>query len=257
MKITIDVGNQNLKIYDLGREDRCIIFENENEISEQLTKFLVDNNVDDILVSSVVPRVEVILIKIFDQLKISYRFIKADLFGQLIDFNKLDYQEMGSDRIVTSYAALKKYGANVAVFDLGTAVTLDVLKAGRYESGLIYPGLKVLQRSIVDSASELYDFSFQKLQQDYRCNDTIAQLNDGIVYGFLAMLKQYVDLATRILKHDYQIIFTGGTVIELLTFISEEDFRNIFKQQIIIDPKLMQDGLKEIYYYLKESDETE
>ncbi|MBI5450466.1 MAG: type III pantothenate kinase, partial [Gammaproteobacteria bacterium] len=54
---------------------------------------------------------------------------------------------LGVDRWLAMIAA-RDYGEEVCIYDCGTALTIDVLIQGRHQGGLIFPGSRLLQRSL-------------------------------------------------------------------------------------------------------------
>ena len=61
-----------------------------------------------------------------------------------------DVSQLGIDRWLALIAAWNKYHAPVCVAGCGTAVTLDVVDGDGYHlGGLIFPGLRLMQQSLI------------------------------------------------------------------------------------------------------------
>ncbi|MGE4397683.1 MAG: type III pantothenate kinase [Sulfurimonas sp.] len=131
------------------------------------------------------------------------------------------YETMGIDRI-TACEAIEEG----VVVDAGSAVTVDVVKGGRFEGGFIYPGSRAMglcYRNISDALS--YSFNFEldlgKMPKNSR---------DAISYGYLKLLHN------EVVSYGMDIYLTGGDAAE---------FAKIFPSSHI-DETLLFKGMKNI-----------
>ncbi|TKI70467.1 type III pantothenate kinase [Sulfurimonas crateris] len=131
------------------------------------------------------------------------------------------YETMGIDR-VTSCEAIE----DGVIVDAGSAVTIDVVKSGRFEGGFIYPGSKAMNecyRNISDALA--YSFNFEldlgKMPKNSR---------DAISYGYLKLLRN------EVVSYGMDIYLTGGDAAE---------FAKIFPYSHI-DETLLFKGMKNI-----------
>lgn len=93
------------------------------------------------------------------------------------------YDTMGIDRIMACEALTEG-----VIVDAGSAITVDVVRSGRFEGGFITPGLGAL-RSAYRSISPKLDSSFNfDMQLDKMPKNT----TDAITYGVLGLLAQKV-----------------------------------------------------------------
>ncbi len=105
------------------------------------------------------------------------------------------YETMGIDRIMAVEAV-----DNGIIIDAGSAITVDVVKEGKFEGGFIYPGIKAMEKSYKDISPALdYSFNFELNLADMPKNS-----QDAISYGYLKTLQR------EVLSHDLSIILTGG-----------------------------------------------
>lgn len=105
------------------------------------------------------------------------------------------YETMGIDRIVACEAIEEG-----VIIDAGSAVTVDVVKAGQFQGGFIYPGLHAMQKAYSDISSRLaFSFDFE-LDLDKMPKNS----PDAVSYGYLRTLY------SEVLRHDGPFFLTGG-----------------------------------------------
>ena len=66
--------------------------------------------------------------------------IKDLNLNRIIKINVKNKKELGSDRIANAIGA-QKFKKLSLILDFGTATTFDVIKNGKYEGGVIAPGV--------------------------------------------------------------------------------------------------------------------
>lgn len=262
MKLLLDIGNTKVTIYLRDEFNETIILltdtKNTHAVGSDIFKLIAKYNIDSCFISSVVPEVNLEIIEKLEQNNIPTTILTSEDYNQFVDFGDLDYQKMGSDRVVVDTAAINKYGSNVIVFDLGTAITADVIKDNTYCSGYIFPGIRLVRDSLIDGTSQLETFEFVSLTENNQALNTFAQLNDGIMYGVLGSINQFIKVA---LKHynetnKPQIILTGGSLYNILNIMPQEKLMEILENNVIIDMDLMIEGLDYISNKLGAKDET-
>jgi len=131
------------------------------------------------------------------------------------------YETMGIDRVMACEAV-----GDGAIVDAGSAITVDVVKAGRFEGGFIYPGLTALRRAYRDISPRL-DSSFNfDMQLDKMPKNT----QDAITYGALGLL------AREVRSYRVPVYLTGGDAPALMPLFA----------QPIHEPLLLFTGMKKI-----------
>lgn len=105
------------------------------------------------------------------------------------------YETMGIDRVMACEAI-----EDGVVLDAGSAITVDVVNAGRFEGGFIYPGIRAM-RGAYAGISERLDYSFN-FETDL--DRMPKNSRDAISYGFLRTLKSEVE------RHGGPLYITGG-----------------------------------------------
>ena len=131
------------------------------------------------------------------------------------------YETMGVDRIFACEAI-----ENGIVIDAGSAITVDVVKNGRFEGGFIYPGLQAMSQTYRNISSALdYSFNFE-LDLDKMPKNS----QDAISYGYLKTLY------SEVMSHNMELYLTGGDA---------KKFAHIFPHAKI-DETLIFKGMKKI-----------
>ncbi len=260
MKIVIDIGNSNIKIYThlTGNVRRLVISNTMDHYVKSNIEGAIDLlKVEQATICSVVPVVTDLTIDLLSKYNIDIKLIEPANFSKLIDFGNIDYKQMGADRVVTTYAAIEKYGPNVIVFDLGTAITVDVVVKGVYTSGYIFPGMNLQKSALIAGANQLSDFEFQSLQSNNICIDTNSQISDGIIFGIIGAIKEFVNTSKSHFENESTVVLTGGTLYELLRLIGEKKLRKLIDFQWYYEKNLMYSGLIAASTKIRENDESE
>lgn len=148
-------------------------------------------------------------------------------------------QTLGADRIVGSVAAIDKYKPPLAVFDVGTATTMDIIdKDYRHLGGCIMPGVKTSLHALSTNASQLPHIDIEEPTRLIGKN-TIESMRSGLIYGNAAMLDGLIARAEEELGEKLTVIATGGLAKPVITHC---------KRDIIYDEGLLTRGLILIYY---------
>ncbi|WP_229855232.1 type III pantothenate kinase [Candidatus Sulfurimonas marisnigri] len=137
-----------------------------------------------------------------------------------VDMSKY-YETIGIDRVI----ACEDIGDGI-VIDAGSAITVDLVKSGKYEGGFIYPGLMAMSNAYKNISTVLdYSFNFE-LDLDKMPKNS----RDSISYGYLKTLQ------SEVLSHNMKIVLTGGDA---------KEFAKIFTEAII-DERVVFNGMKKI-----------
>jgi type III pantothenate kinase len=217
MKLLVDIGNTNtaMMLFDKGKVlKRYFIKTSKRQIEPDSLRRLfarVLGHIDLIVVVSVVPGFLSILRK---SLKIvaagvPLRVVGADVTVPM----KVKYKDpaqVGQDRLVTSFAALKIYKAPLIVVDFGTAVTFDVVSGkGDYEGGLIFPGLRLALKSLSMGAALLPKIELTP-SRGVIGRDTRSSMNNGVLYGYASMCDGLIGILRKKFGRKCKVIATGG-----------------------------------------------
>jgi type III pantothenate kinase len=131
------------------------------------------------------------------------------------------YTTMGIDRIMACEAV-----ENALIIDAGSAITVDLVRDGRFEGGFIYPGLEAMQACYRNISPRLdYSLNFE-LDLDKMPKNS----RDAISYGVLRTLY------SEVIRHNSKIYLTGG------------DAKNLAKifPEAVVDELLLFKGMKKM-----------
>jgi len=199
LMLLCDIGNTSYHFFDGDREyKKDVKTFDPSSVEEKIYFICVNNN-------------------LHVKLKSLQNWIDLSL---LIDKSEY-YSTMGIDRIFAMQSVL-----DGVIIDAGSAVTVDVVKNGKFMGGFIYPGRDAMQKTYTNISPALsYSFNFE-------CDLDIMPKNsqDAISYGYLKTLY------CEVMSHNLPIILTGGDALE---------FKKIFTNAKI-DTALIFNSMKNI-----------
>ena len=132
------------------------------------------------------------------------------------------YETMGVDRIFACEAI-----ENGVIVDAGSAITIDIVKDGKFQGGFIYPGINAMAKTYASISPALeYSFNF-----DLYLNILPKNSQDAISYGYLKTL--YLE----VVSHNMDIFLTGGDAKEFAKIFSDAK----------IDETLIFKGMKKVF----------
>lgn len=223
MLLTVDVGNTNITL-GLFKGDKVFATfrittqmartsdEYGSLIAEIIARKGIDiNNIEDVIISSVVPKVMYSL----NNGLIKYFGIKPMIVGPGtktgIKINRTDPREVGSDRIVDAVAAYEIYGGPCIVVDFGTATTYDLVgPEGTFEAGVTSPGIRICAKALWNETAKLPEVEIKK-PDTILAKDTITSMQAGIVYGYIGQTEYIIDRIKEESGFDnLKVIATGG-----------------------------------------------
>ncbi len=122
-----------------------------------------------------------------------------------VDFSKY-YESMGIDRIMCMEAV-----NNALVVDVGSAITVDLIRNGHHQGGYIYPGFSAMEKTYKDISPRLE----VSLNFDIDLATMPKNTEDAISFGVIAPMVSYI----RSLADKLPIIITGGDAEKLHNFL--------------------------------------
>lgn len=245
MLLTVDIGNTNITfgIFKGG----CIIKRFNIPTAKYtlagLKKGLGRAYVDGAIICSVVPAAADILAKDLRKLFNREPYILGKNIAVPIKNLYRKPKQVGSDRLVNAYAAIKLYGAPAVVVDFGTAVTFDVIsKKGGYLGGMILPGLNISLKALNQNTALLPKI---KLRQPsaFIGRDTAGSMLSGITYGIAALADGLIRGIRDNIGKEAVVIGTGGDIRLIARYAGCFD---------VIDADLTLKGLYLVYKDRKE-----
>lgn len=141
------------------------------------------------------------------------RYPKAINCAKLFDFSTL-YKGMGIDRQVVCLSI-----TNAIVVDVGSAITVDIMKNNKHKGGFILPGIKKLI-SFYPLISSKLNFHFEKeVNLDKIPNNTDEAISYAILKSVILPIKQIED------KYNLPIYFTGEDSVYLKKYFKNSKYK--------------------------------
>ncbi len=215
MLLTVDIGNTNITagVFKNGRLKYQFDIPTREFRQYQLSKEIRScGQVSASIVCSVVPKLTPV---IYRQLKLvtgkTPYIIGKDLIVPIKNLYRFPRQ-VGQDRLVNAYAAIKLYSAPLIVIDSGTAITFDVIsKQPAYLGGLIFPGMSMSLAALNEKTALLPKVKLT-LPQTLVGRDTKNSMLSGVVFGTAALTQGLVARIRLGLGSNIRIIGTGGNI---------------------------------------------
>jgi type III pantothenate kinase len=258
MELLADVGNTTT-IFGLHNSKSVICvwrlpssrLETEDEIFAILdglfrSKGFSFSSLDGFCVASVVPRLNRSLQYFAARyLPFSAVFLKPDRFVS-VGLKTDNPAEIGADRLANVIGAARHYGPNAIVIDVGTAITIDVLKDNVFVGGSILPGPATAMSALFSKTAKLPEVELF-FEDHYLGTNTEDNIRIGIVNGTYFALQGIVKNLQKNFSERTQVIGTGGNV-EL--FMIEDGFIDTNDQDLTLK------GIRAYYDRVKASEKS-
>ncbi len=171
----------------------------------------IDVDIDEVIVSSTVPRV------VFNLRVFSDRYFKCRpiVVGRpdcaLPIYPRVDAgTQVGPDRLVNAAGAFDRHGGDLIVVDFGTATTFDVVAHdGAYVGGVIAPGVNLSLEALHNAAAALPHVDISKPQKVVGTN-TVACMQSGVFWGYIGLVREICARIKAERGVPMQVISTGG-----------------------------------------------
>jgi type III pantothenate kinase len=161
------------------------------------------------VVSSVVPAKNSAILKAAGKTNVLWLDWKLKL-GVDIDYPKP--QSIGADRLANAAAATALYGFPAIVVDFGTAVTFDIVSAGRaYIGGVIAPGLEAMTNFLYQRTALLPKLSLKEPRRAIG-KSTVQAMLSGAVFGYRGLVREILAQVTaeQFPHKKVHVVATGG-----------------------------------------------
>jgi type III pantothenate kinase len=149
-------------------------------------------------------------------------FIKSSAYAVGVKNDYKSPTQLGVDRWLAIIAAHHLFADDVCIFDCGTAITMDLVsKSGLYQGGLIFPGMALMQSSLINNtvgcsaekSGDLIDYT------QLVANNT----QDGILRGSLHAVISIIKNQAARLQNEFNLnptfILTGGDAPTLVSHL--------------------------------------
>lgn len=204
--LLIDIGNTRIK-YVLANANEMAVDIHACDSPIELTEHI--KKTQQIIVSSVGNPTYVEEIKMLcKKLRTACRLIEtqAENFGIQCAYEH--FKTLGVDRWLAILAARSITELPVAVLDLGTANTCDIVEGHQHMGGWIAPGLSVMRESLLNNTQQVFadDKKPMELVLGKNTQDCVSLGCLASHLGFITIAEQYMSA-----KYEhYRIVITGG-----------------------------------------------
>lgn len=251
MLMTVDIGNTNMTIALFDANTIKATFRlttktirTSDEYGSNLINFMHAfdihvNTIEDVIISSVVPKV----MHSFTNSIRKYIHKEPIIIGPGlktgISIRTDDPRAVGADRIVDLAGCMANYGGNALVIDFGTATTYDYISEdGIFQYGVTAPGIEISAKALWTQAAKLPEIEIKK-PDTILAKNTITSMQAGLVYGYIGQCEYIINEYKKALGiDDMKVIATGGLGRIICSNTTLID---------IYDPDLTFKGLKTIY----------
>ncbi len=231
MILAIDIGNTNVKCKIWNDAD--VLFVKSYSISEIdfMLSELREYSLDKVTVACVGPAaVEDIIRKEFSSL--NYWHLKSDSFCLEVSNGYEDPVTLGIDRLLAITEAFYDSEKKACcVFDLGTALTLDVIDDnGNHIGGYIVPGLALMREALMKGTQQIKYESKDSGRMDYATNTA-----DAVERGTLSVICAWIKSEAERFKNIYpegSVYLTGGGAQYILPLL---DCDLNYRKDLVID----------------------
>jgi len=235
MLLAIDIGNTTIGfavIHKAGNIVSTAIMDTDakvGKIKAVLAKILKAHAVSRAIICSVVPKASKTL---EDMLKktMPVGIIGRDIIVPIKNRYK-NPKQVGQDRLVGAFGAMKIYGCPLIVVDLGTAITFDVISSrGEYLGGAIVPGIRLSAESLFLKTALLPHIEIQAPKHIIG-KTTQESILSGLFYGYGSLCKGMIDSLSSQLsfprkmsfprkRKSINVVMTGGHTHLMKKFVS-------------------------------------
>ena len=245
MILLVDIGNSNI-VFGLTKDNiniektfrlKSFTDKTSDEYYILFNNIVSVNEIDGVIISSVVPIITSSLKKMFE----TYYNVSPLILGPGIKSGvKLkvdDPKSVGAD-IICDCAGAMKYKDECIIIDLGTATKYIYVKNSTFLGLSISPGIAISMRALVSSAALLPNIELVSPKSVLGTN-TITCMQSGIIYGAASEVDGMIDrIKEEIKSPNVKVLATGG-LSKLIAPLCKND--------MLIVEDLTLDGLLQIY----------
>ncbi len=225
MLLLFDVGNTSVSCgkVEKGRFHPLGSFLS-NDIPKKIGFWLKSGGREDnnVVISSVVPETTLKIKNGLSRFKNTCLWVAGQNLHVNISHKYKSISNLGMDRRVCIYGALRLYKPPFLILDYGTAITADYVDAkGVFQGGMIIPGPELAYQALLNRAAMLPKKA--RLPQKtlpFLGRSTIECLQTGILQAYSAMTDGLVEKFRNNYGDNLQVIATGGFAKQLSPLVS-------------------------------------
>lgn len=188
-------------------------------------------SINNVVISTVVPQITHKILKRLKRIPGAKIWVVGKDLKVPINHKYNRLNELGIDRQVNIFGALKMHNPPLLLLDYGTALTVDYISSRSvFEGGMIIPGPETAFQSLIRKAALLPKKSrLPKKKGNFLGRNTADCLRSGILEGYGAMTDELVARYKRNFGNDLRVMATGGFAMCLKAYVRSFD---------IVDPQL-------------------
>ncbi|MFA5159608.1 MAG: type III pantothenate kinase [Candidatus Omnitrophota bacterium] len=213
--LAIDIGNTAATVgfYEGGRllKFGSMYYNNIPKYASKLARSGKKSRLD-LIISSVFPKITSFLKYKLKSIKELTLWVVDGNIPIKIRHNYSIYNELGVDRKVNIYGAVRMYRLPMLVIDYGTAVTFDYIDSrGVFQGGMIIPGPETAYRALGQRAALLpKGLSIPKKAKSFLGRNTRECMESGILEGYGAMTDELIQRFQKRYGKSLRVLATGG-----------------------------------------------
>ena len=210
--LLIDNSNTRTK-FMLGTEDELLPWIariNTTDISfETISAAVEGQHWDAVYLCSVVPKKATIIQETLTEIA-GKPFKNLSYQSNLgMGINYPNPEQIGADRLANGIAANALYSSPCIIIDFGTAVTFDIIYDGKYQGGVIAPGLGAMTDYLANKTALLPKIELREPANAIG-KSTEQAMDIGAVYGYRGLVREIITELSKELKSPPTVISTGG-----------------------------------------------
>ena len=149
------------------------------------------------------------------------------------------HNQLGSDIVASSVAAIAKYPSPIVMVDMGTATSLSLIVGSVYEGCIIMPGLALALDALSERAAALPPISIETASPVGLMGHTTEEaMRSGVLYGHASMVDGMLERIEESIGQSVTTVATGGNAPRILRYC---------KRPIQYDADLIMTGLYLLY----------
>ncbi|MEO0233627.1 MAG: type III pantothenate kinase [candidate division WOR-3 bacterium] len=219
--VAVDIGNSKIKIGLISKDVLKKVYTFDQNVPEKILKFSPER----IYAISVNKKNK----KIFEQScskKFDFNVLFLEKTKNVFE-SEYSYENIGIDRFVSVYYAIKRKLYPSLLIDLGTADTYDFIdEKGKHLGGFISAGLQTISYALERKTDNLFKVETSTFDEKVG-KDTEQALKNGIFLQWISGILTFIGFGKKILG-DSKIIITGGNSYLLQDYIKDAIFDKDF-----------------------------
>lgn len=166
----------------------------------------------NVVISSVVPYIDRKIRKFYSKDKHIFLWFAGKDLKIPVKTKYKNPNQLGADRLVNVYGALRMYKAPVLVIDYGTAITFDYVSGkGIFEGGLIIPGPEIAFQALLARAAKIpKNIRLPKKNVSLLGKTTYDCVTSGVLCGYAAMTEGLIVQYKKQFGPHLLVLGTGG-----------------------------------------------